>query len=363
MAACIGIGTGRPLGGPGGMRQPAVRPRSSVPSTLRSTPGRRGDSSDYVPPQGSEADEVAAAALDLVEGRAPTVPRGYTVTAQKDVDVLAEEAVDGRTRGWGLYAVRRDSPSTVVVEVPHPRSDLLTEDIGAELFDSTQARALLVAGAHRSASDGVRRRRPRAGLGLRRTWTGPSCNDGWTVLQLHGFAEASHDLDAEAVVSSSEATPGPVVEAIAEALTRNGHHRLRLRRALVPGPGRNAEHAGQPMPERWAPASCTSSWPTRCARTLRDAPTSVAALTEVLGPGRSSGSGAGHQPEDDAGREDRPGHRGDGRRGEDRGDDRLADQLVGDEARDDEARGSGGRTAAGTPGGRTGRGSAAGTPP
>ena len=47
-------------------------------------------------------------------------------------------------------------------------------------------------------------------------------DEGWIVLQLHGFAEASHHVGAEAVVSSSEATPGPVVQAVADALARNG---------------------------------------------------------------------------------------------------------------------------------------------
>lgn len=191
----------------------------AIDSALDAGPER--DSTDYVPPQGGEAAEVAAAARDLVEGRDPTLPDGYTVTAQKDVDVLAEEAVDGRTRGWGLYAVRRDSPSTVVIEVPHPRADLLTEDIGAELFASSKARALLVAGAHRSASDGsadVAHEPDSVFAHVDRAIV----DEGWTVLQLHGFAEASHDVGAEAVVSSSEATPGPVVEAVAQALTRNG---------------------------------------------------------------------------------------------------------------------------------------------
>lgn len=191
----------------------------AIDSALNAGPER--GSTDYVAPEGGEADDVAAAVLDLVDGREATAPQGYELAAQGDVDVLAEKAVDGRTRGWGLFAARRDSSSTVVVEVPHPRADLLTEDIGADVFDAAGARALLVAGAHRSASDGAADVAHEPDSVFARV-DQAVVRPGWTVLQLHGFAEASHDIGAEAVVSSSSATPGPVVEAIAEALGRNG---------------------------------------------------------------------------------------------------------------------------------------------
>lgn len=58
-------------------------------------------------------------------------------------------------KGWGLYAFRVDSTSNVIVEAPHPRYDKRTPSIALDLYRELDARALLIAGAHRNAnSDG-----------------------------------------------------------------------------------------------------------------------------------------------------------------------------------------------------------------
>ena len=56
--------------------------------------------------------------------------------------------------GWGTYVFRTGSDATpLVVEVPHPKADWNTEIEGVEIFRKVNARALLVAGAHRCADD------------------------------------------------------------------------------------------------------------------------------------------------------------------------------------------------------------------
>jgi hypothetical protein len=56
--------------------------------------------------------------------------------------------------GWGTYVFRTIPGATpLVVEVPHPKADWNTEIEGVEIFRKLNARALLVAGAHRCAND------------------------------------------------------------------------------------------------------------------------------------------------------------------------------------------------------------------
>ena len=56
--------------------------------------------------------------------------------------------------GWGTYVFRQDkNASPLVIEVPHPIADWNTEIEGVEIFRKVNARALLVAGAHRCANN------------------------------------------------------------------------------------------------------------------------------------------------------------------------------------------------------------------
>lgn len=56
--------------------------------------------------------------------------------------------------GWGTYVFFQDkNASPFVVEVPHPLADWNTEIEGVEIFRKVNARALLVAGAHRCANN------------------------------------------------------------------------------------------------------------------------------------------------------------------------------------------------------------------
>lgn len=191
-----------------------------IESALDAGPGRDADT--YVAPKPPEAAEIADAVAGLVDGGQPAAPPGYEVLVDEGVDVLVEVPVQGQTRGWGLYAVRGDSPSTVVVQVVHPRADRYSEVIGARIFDEAQARVLMVAGAHRTASGGD------ADVAHAPGSVFAAVDDlvvqpGWIVLQVHGFAAANHPgIEAEAVLSSGSATPGPVVEAIAAALEEQG---------------------------------------------------------------------------------------------------------------------------------------------
>lgn len=56
-------------------------------------------------------------------------------------------------KGWGLYAFRVDSTSNIIIEAPHPLYDKRTPSVALDIYRALDARALLIAGAHRNAND------------------------------------------------------------------------------------------------------------------------------------------------------------------------------------------------------------------
>jgi hypothetical protein len=182
----------------------------------------------YRPP----TDEERAAA---VRGLAAVLADG--VAASPDLAELGfsvEDGVDGTTgrpytlavnepgteRAWGLYAVDRSAPPSLVVEVPHPNSDLLTEIAGLDYFHLVPGAVLLVAGAHRRARErqaDVAHRTDSlfhavaAELGAR----------GLPQVQLHGFGDLSMP-GADVVLSSGAARAGAPARRAAEELSAAG---------------------------------------------------------------------------------------------------------------------------------------------
>ena len=58
-------------------------------------------------------------------------------------------------KGWGLYAFRLNSTSNIIIEAPHPLYDRRTPSVALDIYRALDARALLIAGAHRNSnSDG-----------------------------------------------------------------------------------------------------------------------------------------------------------------------------------------------------------------
>ena len=55
-------------------------------------------------------------------------------------------------KGWGLYAFRLDSTSNIIIEAPHPIYDRRTPSVALDIYRALDARALMVAGAHRNAN-------------------------------------------------------------------------------------------------------------------------------------------------------------------------------------------------------------------
>ncbi|MCV2490903.1 hypothetical protein OF117_16230 [Geodermatophilus sp. YIM 151500] len=198
-----------------------------IEQMLQAGPGR--DSSAYRTLGDAENGRLADAVLAGLEGgEEPPLPDGTQALEAVDgsdrpVRVVAEDLDGGELRGLGLYAVRDGAgvPPRLVVEVPHPRADRRTEDLGPELFTALDADALFVAGAHRTAGDDaadVAHERDSAFAAVDRAVVGR----GTVVLQVHGFDDSDHEGAAQVVLSSGKADPDPLVRDLDAALQDAG---------------------------------------------------------------------------------------------------------------------------------------------
>ena len=211
----------------GGCAGPVVELGPTTEQMLDAGPGR--ESSAYRELSDAQGEQVAQAVVAGLKGADdPPLPDGTSVrqgvdSAERPILIVAEEVDDEELRGVGLYAVRpgAGAPPDLVVEVPHPRADRWTEELGQQLFTALDAEALFVAGAHRSADDGaadVAHEPASTFAAVDRAVVGP----GTVVLQVHGFDESKHEGSEEVVVSSAEPTPAPLVRALEAALEDAG---------------------------------------------------------------------------------------------------------------------------------------------
>jgi hypothetical protein len=103
-------------------------------------------------------------------------------------------------RAWGALLVDRSAPLRVVIEVPHPRSDISTEELGIAVHRRVPGSILLIAGAHREAADGDGDVAHNA-KSLFHVMATQFARAGLPQIQLHGFADKNLP-DAQAIVST-----------------------------------------------------------------------------------------------------------------------------------------------------------------
>jgi hypothetical protein len=145
--------------------------------------------------------------------------------AERDC-VLARSELDTE-RAWGMLVLEPGTgPPDVLIEIPHPRADRWTEQIGLALFRALPGSALLIAGAHRRAADGaadVAHQRDSLFAGI----ADALGRRGSFQLQLHGYADDTLD-GKDAVISNGKADVDARSKRVAESLDDAG---LRLCRA------------------------------------------------------------------------------------------------------------------------------------
>jgi hypothetical protein len=197
------------------------------------------DSNLYVPP--SSADQAGFLALaDALwaneESLAVTLADalGYEVVRFTD-SVSGRRFLGTRERlvggaqslGWGSYFLQPAFQRDALLEVPHVRFDLHSEELGARSFRDSGARGFLMAGAHRHAngpgSADVAHQSSSIFQQVHASWIGADARtDTW---QVHGFAAANHALPSgtDAVLSNGDGSVSAEVLALDAALTSLGH--------------------------------------------------------------------------------------------------------------------------------------------
>jgi hypothetical protein len=184
----------------------------------------------YQRPRPGQAARLANAFRAVQAGRlhradALARPLGYKVVRYRDVDtrrrlvLLVERRLPGR--GWGLYVHSPGSRSRLIVEVAHPASDIKSERVGLETFESTNAADLFVAGALRhAASDDAdvahNENTPFAAVHL------AALKPTSLVFQPHGFDSGRRDAQYGEIVLSSGGPPTDLHRSLAHALEARG---------------------------------------------------------------------------------------------------------------------------------------------
>lgn len=117
----------------------------------------------------------------------------YTDRKDKDAQSYMLRESDPIIKGWGLYFFRIGTSSNVVIEAPHPLSDENTPQIAMQLYRALDARALLIAGAHRDAnrdgSSDITHASQTVFQAIHETLVS---SDTPVVLQIHGFSAGKH---------------------------------------------------------------------------------------------------------------------------------------------------------------------------
>lgn len=126
-------------------------------------------------------------------------------------------------KGWGLYAFRVGSTRNIIVEAPHPLYDRRTSSVALDIYRALDARALLIAGAHRNANRDGSADVAHAPESIFQTVhetlvqevNAPSGD--LIILQIHGFHTSKHDGYPQAVFGFGEKTD-PLELALAKRL-------------------------------------------------------------------------------------------------------------------------------------------------
>jgi hypothetical protein len=178
----------------------------------------------------AEGRRAVAAVEHLMRGNVDAAGRdfhtlGFSVEhihdapSQRDCVVVAAE-VD-TDRSWGLFVAEPGAGRPdVLIEVPHPRADRDTEVIGLALFRAVPGSALLIAGAHRRAADGVADVAHRSDS-LFGAVADELAQRGSFQLQLHGFADDSL-RGKDVVISTGDADVDARSKRLAESLDDAG---------------------------------------------------------------------------------------------------------------------------------------------
>jgi hypothetical protein len=172
----------------------------------------------YRPPEPAERRQLLSALRSLEAGESDDV-LGFTMRIGIDQETGRRFGLAVNPpgeRAWGWYLIDLSAPLRLAIEVPHPNSDLHTEEIGLALYQKVPGSVLLVAGTHRRAANG-------AGDVAHRTDSmfhavaSDLADRGLSQVQLHGFHDDNLP-DTDVVVSPGAGDAGAAVRRVADRI-------------------------------------------------------------------------------------------------------------------------------------------------
>jgi hypothetical protein len=186
-----------------------------------------GSAAPYRPPEPDERRRLVSALHAL---RAGDVGRAAELAGALGFTVRTGIEATGRAfglavnpageRAWGWYLVDLSAPTRLVVEVPHPKADLRTEEIGLALYREVPGALLAVSGTHRRVAAGAGDVAHRADSMFHAVVTDLAAQ-GLPQVQLHGFADGSLP-GVDVVISPGAGAAGDSVRRLAERIADAG---------------------------------------------------------------------------------------------------------------------------------------------
>jgi hypothetical protein len=269
-------------GGDGDGDDPAPAPGSDLAEEVRRFAAGLDDDAPYRPPRRSERRQLLSGLRALEAGESPRAAEDLGFTARTGTDgdtgrpygLLANPAGE---RGWGWYLVDRSAPVRLVIEVPHPNSDLRTEELGLALFQAVPGSVLLVAGTHRRAAQDAGDVAHRTDSMFHAVARDLAERD-LPQIQLHGFHDDNLP-DTDVVISPGAGDEGEFVRGIA---TRLDDADFRVCRSWQRDCGRlegRTNEQGRAAAERGTPFAHVE-----ISRTVRDDRAAWAHLVRALSP-------------------------------------------------------------------------------
>lgn len=174
------------------------------------------DDDPYRPPEPAERRQLLSALRALAAGE-PDDVLGFRMRTGVDQETGRRYGLavnPAGERAWGWYLIDLSAPPRLAIEVPHPNSDLRTEEIGLALYQAVPGSVLLVAGTHRRVDD-------KAGDVAHRTDSmfhavaSDLAERGLPQVQLHGFHDDNLP-DTDVVVSPGAGDAGAYVRRVAD---------------------------------------------------------------------------------------------------------------------------------------------------
>ena len=176
-----------------------------------------------------EAEDLALAS-ELSGGHGYTLLRFLDLGDEKKASYLLKEG-NPVSKGWGLYLLREEITNNIIIEAPHPLSDKQTDLIALEIYRALDARALLIAGAHRDANENgkadVAHSTKSVFQAVHETLIGktPAFSGVPVVLQIHGFTAKKRTGYPNVILGFGKTTSAPeiaVAKELVNALTVRG---------------------------------------------------------------------------------------------------------------------------------------------